>query len=297
MARQRVRRETEVDQTMHMQHIVIDGHRLCCLVAGDPAKTPILMVHGWAHHPYIWASTMDVLSVDYYCIAVGLLGFGESDKPAEGCYTIAAHGRATLAIADAFGLTRFFLVGQSRGGQIVLWLAAHLNQDRIIAVVDISGVVTGRVSWYLRVILGGGMWVGYHAPIVFRGLRRVWSIPPVRRWIYSPYFARWGSPQAALAQQDGAFAFAQGADKVNWPAMREMCSTNLVPLLPQISAPTLVLFGKQDRVVPPSEGVIAAQHMQRSRLVLLDDCGHYPMVDQPVHYLRVLREFLDAQSA
>lgn len=273
----------------------IGGHRLVCLVAGDPAKPAILMVHGWAHHPYIWTSTITALCTDYYCVAVGLLGFGESDKP-QVSYTIASHARETLAVADALGLQRFFLIGQSRGGQIALWLAAHTGQERIIALADISGVVTGRVGWYLRFVFGGGVWAGYHVPAIFRALRRLWAIRPVGRLLYSPYFFRWGSQPPEIAQQDGAFVFAPGAERVNWPAMHEMCRTNLLPVLPQISVPTLVLFGKQDRVVPPSEGMITARSIPHASLVLLDRCGHYPMVDQPAAYLSALRQFLNAQQ-
>ena len=54
--------------------IKIKGQRLACLVAGEPSAPPILMVHGWAHYPDVWTSTMAALRADYYCVAVGLLG-------------------------------------------------------------------------------------------------------------------------------------------------------------------------------------------------------------------------------
>ncbi len=51
--------------------IKIKGQRLACLVAGEPSAPPILMVHGWAHYPDVWTSTMAALRADYYCVAVG----------------------------------------------------------------------------------------------------------------------------------------------------------------------------------------------------------------------------------
>lgn len=277
--------------------VLVAGNRLVCLVAGNPVHTPILMIHGWAHHPYIWQSTIHALSDRYYCVAVGLLGFGASDKPADGDYSVLAHARATLDIADTLGLERFIVFGQSRGGQIALWLAACLAPQRVTQVASISGVVTGHVGWYLRTVFGNGMHFAYHVPLGFRVLRRLWAIPSIGRLLYGPYFFDGRHQPPEVTQQDGAYAFAVGGHRVNWPALQTMCATNLLSVLPQITVPTLVLFGKQDRIVPPTEGLIAARHIPHAELVLLDCCGHYPMIDQPALYLRVIHQFLDQHAS
>ncbi|HNT74627.1 MAG TPA: alpha/beta hydrolase [Anaerolineae bacterium] len=272
--------------------VTLAGRRFVCLTAGDPTHPPILMIHGWAHHPGIWRSTIAALSDRYYCVAVGVLGCGDSDKPPDGDYSIAGHGRDTLQIADALDIGRFSLLGQSRGGQIALCIAAQLAPDRISQLGDISGVASGRIGGYLRYVYGTGICLGAALPGVFRLLRGLWARDPVARWLYGPYFYDGRRQPAGMARRDGAYAFAEGTRLTHWRALQTMVATNLLPVLHQVQAPTLVLFGQQDLIVPPSEGRAAAERIPHARLVLLERCGHYPMVDQPTAYLLALEEFL-----
>lgn len=285
-------KETGISTPIIERTIHVVGNRLVCLIAGDPTHTPLVLVHGWGHHPDIWRSTMIVLSDHYYCVAVGVLGFGDSDKPASGDYTIAPQGRDVLAIADALGIDRFILCGQSRGGQIALCIAAQLAPQRIIKLTDISGVASGHIGWYLRYVLGAGIWLGAWFPASYRLLRWVYRNDQIARAFYGPYFANWRQQPAGVAQRDLLRALNDDAHRSNWLTMHSMYTTDLLPSLHQIQAPTLVLFGKQDRIVPPSEGSAAAHRIANVRLVLLDDCGHYPMLDQPAAYLAALTTFL-----
>ncbi len=54
------------------------------------------------------------------------------------------------------------------------------------------------------------------------------------------------------------------------------------PLFPKITVPTLVLSGNQDGVIPPEHARMAAKGIRGARLELLDRCGHFPFVEQPV---------------
>jgi pimeloyl-ACP methyl ester carboxylesterase len=74
-----------------------------------------------------------------------------------------------------------------------------------------------------------------------------------------------------------------------WQAMH---SLNLTAHLPRVVAPTLVIFGKQDGTVPVSDGHLIEEHIAGSHLVLLDQCGHFPMYEQPRQYLGALQVFL-----
>ena len=76
--------------------------------------------------------------------------------------------------------------------------------------------------------------------------------------------------------------------------MQSMRATNLLPYLKHVQAPTLVLFGQQDGVVPVTQGRLAAQHIPQAQLALIDQCGHYPMYEQPERYLAHLNAFLAA---
>jgi len=274
--------------------LAIEGQRLACLVAGEPSAPPVLMVHGWAHYPDVWTSTMAALRADHYCVAVGLLGLGESDKPPDGDYSIAAHGRQTLAIADALGIDRFILMGQSRGGQIALAIAAQLAPARVIKLVDVSGVTTGRLSAYMRWIMAPGIWLGAKLPSWYPFLRWCFAHEALATRFYGPYMddARNFAPD--FAKREILRGLQLAARQTNQRCMQSMRATNLLPHLRHIQAPTLIIFGRQDGVVPPAEGRLAADHIPNARLVLLHHCGHYPMYEQPAAYLRNVQEFLAA---
>lgn len=88
----------------------------------------------------------------------------------------------------------------------------------------------------------------------------------------------------------------QSARRTTYLCMRSMRATNLLPHLEHVLAPTLVIFGKQDGVVPVAQGRLAAQHIPQAQLVLIDQCGHYPMYEQWAQYLESLQAFLAADG-
>ncbi|MEW6406969.1 MAG: alpha/beta fold hydrolase, partial [Chloroflexota bacterium] len=75
--------------------------------AGKPAESPIVFVHGFMSHRGVWARTIDALKDQHYCIAVDLLGFGDSSKPNRGDYSIRAQAERVLRIGDRLGLRQF----------------------------------------------------------------------------------------------------------------------------------------------------------------------------------------------
>ena len=67
---------------------------------------------------------------------------------------------------------------------------------------------------------------------------------------------------------------------------------DLTSKLPDITAPALVVFGQQDATVRISDGHLVDEHVPDSRLVLIDQCGHFPHYEQPTTYLAALETFL-----
>src|SRR6187549_3296243 len=80
---------------------------------GDPANPPLMFIHGWLSHGGIWTDTMTALAGAFYCVAVDLLGHGDSDKPGCGDYSISAQAGRVLAVADALEFEQFGVIGHS----------------------------------------------------------------------------------------------------------------------------------------------------------------------------------------
>lgn len=274
------------------KNIRVNGYTYMCLIAGSPDNPAIIMIHGWAHHPEIWLNTIESHQKHYYCVAVGVLGLGESDKPTDGDYRIESHARDTLLIADELGIDRFILLGQSRGGQIALSLASQIAPERVIQLVNISGVCSGDLSFYMRWIMRSGIWLNSRFYLAYRLARYLFSYQFIAQLYYSPYFANIWKRPAHLTVQDLHNGLREDSRITNFLCMETMMNTDLRPHLHKIIAPTLIIFGVKDRVVLPEQGKIAASMIQNSRLVLLEDCGHFPMLETPETYLSALNNFI-----
>lgn len=282
--------------SIEKQMISVNGNQYACLIAGNPNHPAMVMIHGWAHHPDIWRSTIQHYQSSYFCVAVGLLGLGDSDKPADGDYRIEAHARDTLAIVDQLNIDRFILMGQSRGGQIALSLAAQIAPQRVIRLVDVSGVTTGNLTPYMHNVMRPIMWLNWKLSLWNSLGRWVFKHRLPINILYSPYFANIRRIDNEILLRDFAQALRPDARLTHYRCMQTMMGTNLAPSLQRISVPTLILFGAQDGCVPPSEGQIASEHIPNNRFVLLQNCGHYPMVETPEAYFEALDLFLSTEA-
>ena len=270
----------------------IDGQRLSYSLAGCPHNPPLILVHGWLSHRGVWRTTLPLLEAHYYCVSLDLLGFGDSDKPQHGDYSLLAQGRRVLALADALGFERFTLLGHSMGGQIALCTAALLAPGRITRLVSVAGVVSGRLLPYVERLIYPGIALLYRFPSLAGPLQSLlryrWYVNlNFRPWFYDMDaipFAEWEIDRRMATRPDLRFsAYAAG---------QAIHSLDLTPHLPKISAPALAIFGAQDGTVPVSDGRLVQQHVPGARLALLERCGHFPMYEQREGYLEALGEFM-----
>jgi len=269
----------------------LGDHRIAYLTSGDPAKPPLVMVHGWLSHAGFWRQTMQQLDSHFYCIAVDLLGHGHSDKPLAADYSIPAAAARVLALLDALGIGRFAYMGHSMGGFIGKQLAGSIARDRVTRFVDVAGVTTGRLSRYVRTVILPTVIVGRYLPAVWNlsrvGMRYAWY-----RQIYSDnvvYFTRHFSEFDSASIQ---MSIQRGVEVPTHHEARGIMTHDTTPLLDKITAPTLIVFGAQDNTVPVIEGQHALKHIPDARLLIYEHCGHIPMEEQPEQFFTDVRTFL-----
>ena len=77
-------------------------------------------------------------------------------------------------------------------------------------------------------------------------------------------------------------------------ALTHILRDDVVPLLPRITAPTLVVWGAHDPLVPLEHGRTIAAGIPDARLVVLADAAHNPMIDRPAEFNAAVRGFLEA---
>ncbi|NJN48188.1 MAG: alpha/beta hydrolase [Candidatus Competibacteraceae bacterium] len=174
---------------MRQALIEIAGQRLSYTVTGPPDAPVLILVHGFLSYQGVWEDTVLWLSSSYRCITLDLLGFGDSDKPALGDYSIAAHARRVLCLADALEVNHFALLGHSLGSQIACYIAARLAPQRVTRIVSVAGVVTGQLTpvvqfvSYPQIILGA-LQPGWYALWRWLAQHPVYASYMFRPWFY-----------------------------------------------------------------------------------------------------------------
>lgn len=248
----------------------------------------VVLIHGWASSWRLWQGTMDVLAkAGCRAWALDLPGFGASDKPADGWYSMENFAALVTAFCQALGLERAAIVGHSMGGTIALLLG--LEQPHMVErLVAVSPVISGRLNFPVRVFASGrlGRWLyGLSArswPLASAGAQllynRSWSLRPRAHHRRAWEDLAQASPYAALG------------------SLRALAHFDLSPRLHAITAPTLILAGAGDLNVPPSQARLAAARIPGARLVILPGARHLPMNEQPEPFYRELKQFLMTDS-
>lgn len=280
--------------TTEKQFMTIDGHKMAYFTAGDPANPAILLIHGWLSHSHLWDETMEALQERYYCVAMDVIGLGDSDKPAAADYSIAHQAWQIVELADKLGIEKFALIGHSRGGQLALQIAANTAPQRVTAVVDVAGCAGGRLGSYMERMTMPRIWMAMKMPVIYDVFRPLGqNIKAFSRFDASVgYFnikavpEKWWHPQYMTGLQKAAAIS-------NYTTGVSIHEANLTPDLGKIKVPVLVLFGQQDRVVPVSEGHLVADHVPGAKLVLYQQCGHFVMYEKTAEYLQEVTRFFN----
>lgn len=277
---------------MHLQHFVHEGHSLAYLTDGDPSAPPVMLVHGWTCHKRVWRRSIPLLARDHFVVAMDLLGHGESDAPSDGDYSIAAHGKRVLALADHLKLDRFKLMGHSMGGQISLLVASYLAPERVIKLVDVCGVVTGRATPRIVVVNGSFGLLAAAFPRVRGMQRRAIHDRRLAKLGFGLWFANFDALPFTDWEEDRDLTLRVGAEVAHFKSGWACMNTNITRYLAGVTAPTLIIFGAHDATVPVSEGRVAAANIHGARFELIPQCGHFPMWEQREAFEALVGEFL-----
>lgn len=178
----------------------------------------------------------------------------------------------TIEFLDRHAETPSVLVGNSFGGHVALRIA-HKRPDLVRAL-----VLAGSSGLIERTMVKG-------APV---RPSRDWLEEKIGELFYDKSAMNPGDVDRAhklLNERGGARAMV----KLSKTARRD----NMTDDLGDITCPTLLIWGKQDVVTPPSAGQGFTELMPDARIVWLEDCGHAPMLEAPVPFAQSVRDFLD----
>lgn len=257
---------------------------------GEPEPETVLLLHGFgAWSEVVWSRTIPALASRYRVLAPDLLGFGLTSKPANDVFVggdpFEAHVSFLAEFLDALGVKRAAVVGSSFGGGLALRLAT-LMPERVTRLALVGSMGLGRSIHPVYKALAAPLL----GPRIVRPdrerLRRMWS------WIvHKPdevpdeviernfeLLSEPGAVEVLVAARHG----------VNLIGQRIVFSGELT-LLRQ---PTLLVWGKQDRIFPVRHAHRAARLIPDSDLVVLDGVGHLPPFEAPDAFNDAILRFL-----
>ncbi|GGA79034.1 lipase [Arenimonas soli] len=259
----------------------VAGHRWASVAAG-PRDAPLLvLVHGFTGSKENWLPLMRELSRTHRVIAVDLPGWGESDRLAGADYGPVAQAARLAAFIKALPQAPELVVGHSMGGQIVGLLASrHPEAAPRIVLMSSAGVRYDENAFANAVLAGDNPFQVTNRAELKRYLGIVFADPPFVPWPASEALVRRRRADADFEQRvldgigRGPDAFALEAELGN------------------ISAPTLLLWCREDKVIDISAAEVFARGLPESRTVILSGCGHMPMMAQPRQVAEALTAFV-----
>ncbi len=272
------------------EFIDLDGQLLHYRDEGPKADAvPIVLLHGTSASLHTWDGWAQALRTQRRVIRLDLPAFGLTGpftgRWAGQAYTGANYARFVLAALDKLGVQRFVVAGNSLGGEVA-WRVAAAAPQRVAALVlvDAAGYPIADAAiplgWQIARLPVLGRLAEHFLPraIVAQGLTAVYADPAkVSAPLIDRYFEltlREGN-RAALVQRARSWSTAEGVQNVTG-----------------VTAPTLILWGGQDRIILPATAKRFAADIPGSRVQVFDDLGHVPQEEDPARTVAAVQAFL-----
>jgi 2-hydroxy-6-oxonona-2,4-dienedioate hydrolase len=233
----------------------------------------LVIVHGIGGHKEDWRTVMQALESTRTVYAIDMIGFGSSDKtPPQ--ITIKTQVEAVRALLLSEGIERADVLGNSVGGWVAATFAATYPEQVIkLVLVDAAG---------FKAMFDGPSPVNFY-PDTIDDMQKLLSYVLHSEFAHTREFA-----QKALADLR-ASGDAQAGKRVFEGLL---VSPRLEEVMPRIKAPTLVVWGANDKLFPPAVADLVSGSIAGSRKVLIDKAGHFPQVDNPAAFNAAVIAFL-----
>ncbi|WP_269502321.1 alpha/beta fold hydrolase [Burkholderia sp. IMCC1007] len=257
-------------------HEAGSGHPVILLHGSGPGAT------GWSN----FSGNIDALARRFHVYAVDMPGWGQSDAATVGQLD---HVDAAIQFMDTLGIERAAFVGNSMGGQTSLRLATE-HPDRITHLVTM-GPPIGRMP----TLFGAGDGPSEGLKVLIHAYRDP-SPENMRRLVEIMVYdkARFATPELCQARSEAALLRPEHLQNyvAGLPAGAPLPKWVKPELLPAIKTPTLLIHGRDDRVVSFETSLYLLANIPDSRLVLLNRCGHWAMIEHPDEFNRLVGDFI-----
>ena len=264
----------------------IDAGGIATNVHVSGSGDPILLLHGsgpgvtaWAN----WRLTIPVLAENFTVIAPDIVGFGYTDRPDGVAYDLDTWTRHAIGVLDALGIERAHVVGNSFGGSLALSLAIRYPE---------------RVN---RLVLMGSVGVPF---TITQGLDDVWGYEPsvenmeALLHLFSYDQSLIGPDLGRLRYEASIRPGVQEAFAAMFPAPRQAAldaMTHPLDAIRAITAPTLIVHGRDDKVIPLQNAYDLLHLIDDAQLHVFGRCGHWTQLEHAADFTELVTDFLQSE--
>lgn len=251
--------------------IKVGDHVWPYLEGGSGGDVPVVLLHGFGGDKDNWSIYSPHITGTHRLIAPDLPGFGENDRSLDRDYDIATQCHRLAAFLDAMGIARCHLGGNSMGGFIALQFALEYpDMVASLTLFNNAGVV-GADKSELQVAAEDG-----------QNVLALDSIEDTKRLMKFVAYKPVAMPgQFRKLFFEEANAHKEVLDKIFWQIAGSGLNDPLNDRLGDVKAPTLIIWGRHDRLIDVSCVEVLDKGIENSESVIFEKTGHVPMIEKP----------------
>ena len=266
------------------QMLDVDGLKVHYKETGPQAAPALLLMHGFGSSLQAWDDWSLKLEQKYRVIRLDLPGFGLTGASPANDYSEEKDLAILTHFADKLGLEKFSIIGHSMGGKMA-WTLAASQPERVQALVLMAPDGFPEAKDFGT--------KPYEVPVV-TGLIKYFLPKYLVRKSIEPAFAEADALSDARVNRYYDMLRAPGVRAAILERSNQTIYTDPVPRLKAIKAPTLLIWGEQDQMIPSTNAKSYANVLSNSTTVLVPKLGHLLQEEQPEKGLTAVMQFLDS---
>lgn len=265
--------------------VLVDNKKVHYLEQGE--GNPVILIHGFLYNTVMWKKNIEDLAKNFKVYVIDLWGWGYSERLKELNYSYELYGKQIVGFMDALKIPRASLVGQSMGGGISVYAAAHFSDrvDKLIlvdpTVIPYPMTTTGRiyqlpfVGEFLNALPGNAL--------IKKNLQTVWFYDPKK--VTDDYVEEVARPMNIKGSLDGMMFILRNV-------LKEPYVEAEAQKLAQLNKPILIIHGREDKAIPLDRSQKVNALWKGSQLVIFEKAGHTPQEEYPEKFNPLALEFL-----
>jgi len=265
--------------------VTVDDKKVHYIEKGN--GKPIILIHGFLYHTVMWEKNIDALAEKFKVYAIDLWGWGYSERLKEKEYSFERYGKQIVGFMDALNIKKATLVGQSMGGGISVYVAAHYPErvDRLIlvdpAVIPYPMTTIGKI--YQFPFIGEFMNAIPGNALMENNIKTIWFYD--KNKVTEEYTKEVLQPLCIKGSNAGAMYILRNV-------LKEPYVEREANLLAKMNKPILIIHGREDKAIPLDRSKALNDLWKGSKLVIFDKAGHSPHEEYPEKFNKLALDFL-----